>query len=334
MTAIAQQGDSHIQRNATVVNLLNKASGIPTMYIPGFIRIFWFLSLVFCLHGQAATTDNRDGMMEVNYWGGKSGRMAYELDVLRAALDATADHYPVYKLTIDPSPLGALRGREMVAKGESLNLYVSGLRHDALTAKGRILMVPTPTMKGLLGYRSLIIRKGDYEKFRHIKSLAQLRKLIIGQGSNWEDAATLRHNKLRIDDSGRYENLLNMLNHHRFDAVLLGAVEAPAVLAESPLRDRLMILPEAIVYYPHAMIFQVSGKAPQLAERLRTGMRILEENGTISALMEHHFGDTLSQLRGHQPHVIVLEHPTPEHLPDLVTPKLLNALPWIEDSPR
>ncbi len=289
--------------------------------------------LALSLHGHAADTGSHNGMMEVNYWGGKSGRMAYELDVLRAALDATADTYPVYKLTIDPSPLGALRGREMVAKGESLNLYVSGLRHDTLTARGRILMIPTPTMNGLLGYRSLIIRKSDYPKFKDISSVEELRQLVIGQGSNWEDAATLRHNKLRIDDSGRYENLLNMLNHHRFDAVLLGAVEAPAVLAESPLRDRLMVLPEAIVYYPHAMIFQVSGKAPQLAERLQLGMQILEENDTISALMEHHFGDTLSQLRSHQPHVIVLEHPTPEHLPSLITPKLLNALPWIEETP-
>lgn len=274
---------------------------------------------------MAQATDQEE-VMAVNYWGGKSGRMAYELDVLRAAMERTADDYPVYKMTIDPSPLGALRGREMVAKGESLNLYVSGLRHDALTENGRILMVPTPTMKGLLGYRSLIIRKSDYHKFKNIRTLEQLRELVIGQGSNWEDAATLRHNRLRIDDSGRYENLLGMLNHHRFDAVLLGAVEAPAVLAENPVRDSLMILPDVIVYYPHAMIFQVSGKAPQLAERLQQGMKLLEEDGTISELMEHHFSDTLAMLRAHQPKVIVLQHPTPDQLPGLLTPKLLSTL--------
>lgn len=292
----------------------------------GFRKIFSLLLLFPCLLFPMAQAADHEEVMAVNYWGGKSGRMAYELDVLRAAMERTAEDYPLYKMTIDPSPLGALRGREMVAKGESLNLYVSGLRYDELTKNGRILMVPTPTMMGLLGYRSLIIRKSDYPTFKNIRTLEQLREIVIGQGSNWEDAATLRHNQLRIDDSGRYENLLGMLNHHRFDAVLLGVVEAQAVLSESPVRDSLMVLPDVIVYYPHAMIFQVSGEAPELAERLRRGMEILEEDGTITALMEHHFNDTLNMLRAHKPTVIVLQHPTPDQLPGLLSPKLLPAL--------
>jgi len=292
------------------------------MNIAGLISKVASIFLILSLQAFAAHPQDTDAIMEVNYWGGKNGRMAYELDVLRAALEASAEHFPAYQLTIDPSPLGALRGREMVAKGELLNIYVSGLRHDHLTEQGRIVMVPTPTMKGLLGYRSLIIRKGDHEKFKQITSIDQLQQLVIGQGRNWEDVVTLQHNQLRIDDSGRYENLLNMLNHHRFDTVLLGALEAPAVLAESGLNDQLMILPEMMVYYPHAMIFQVSGNAPLLVERLRLGMQVLEENGTLRQLVGRHFGETIDQLRRQKSHFIVLEHPTPEDLPSLIAPRL------------
>lgn len=263
--------------------------------------------------------------MEVTLWGGKNARTAYETQLLQAVLDHTADQYPAYRLSVNNQHLGAQRGRQAVADGELANVYVSGLRDDDFTRAGRLLVVPHPTMKGLLGYRAAIIRKADQQRFAKAAAQHQLRNLTVGQGSHWADADILRHNAFSVNDSGRYENLLEMLAYGRFDTVFLGIAEAADEIAASRAAEQLTVAEHTLIYYPHAMVFYVSARERELAERIALGLKRVEEDGTLDALLHHHFGDAIALIRRSDTQLLVLEHPSPSLVPALEKPLLATS---------
>ncbi|UTF58598.1 transporter substrate-binding domain-containing protein [Gilvimarinus sp. DA14] len=260
--------------------------------------------------------------MKVTLWGGKNGRTAYEADLLQAILQATDDEYPAYQFSINNDLLGSERGRQAVAQGDIVNVYVSGLQRDNYTESGQLLPIELPTMNGLLGYRAAIVRTTELPQIQNSAAQNQLRNLVIGQGKGWLDTDILRFNDYTVDDSGRYENLLNMLAYGRFDAVLLGLAEAQSELRASAAASQLSILPELILYYPHAMVFYVSGSQPELAQRIHQGLVKVTDNGTLNQLMQRHFGSALEAIRQRETQMLVLDHPNPTLFPDLKTPLL------------
>lgn len=291
-----------------------------------------FISLMFCAsYGVCAPTEAESvnvpstastSQMHVTLWGGKSGRTAYEAELLHTILDTTAEQFPSYQYTVNNDLLGAQRGRQAVAEGELVNVYVSGLREDHYTQTGQLIAIELPTMNGLLGYRAAIVRKAEQAQMQSAAAQYRLRNLVIGQGKDWADADILRFNRFTVDDSGRYENLLDMLAYKRFDAVFLGLAEAQNELHASRAANELSILHELIIYYPHAMVFYVSGKQPMLAERIRQGLSQITVNGTLDRLLEKHFGDALDTIRSQNVNLLVLDHPNPGLAPGLQQPLL------------
>ncbi|WP_040515986.1 transporter substrate-binding domain-containing protein [Gilvimarinus chinensis] len=289
-----------------------------------FISLMFCASYGFCAEAEPASVPSAasNSQMHVTLWGGKSGRTAYEAELLQTILDATAEQFPSYQYTVNNDLLGAQRGRLAVAEGELVNVYVSGLREDHYTQTGQLIAIELPTMNGLLGYRAAIVRKAEQAQIQSATAQYQLRNLVIGQGQGWADTDILRFNRFTVEDSGRYENLLDMLAYKRFDAVLLGLAEAHHELQSSRAANELSILPELIIYYPHAMVFYVSGKQPILAERIRQGLSQITHNGTLDGLLEKHFGDALEAIRSPNASLLVLEHPHPGLAPNLQQPLL------------
>jgi hypothetical protein len=286
------------------------------------------LLLVLCAAASIAfahadTSAPARELMQIKLHNPASNRSAYSLALLQAILERTAPHYPPYKLTVNDARSGPQRGRTMVAAGRVANVYVSGLREDKFTQDGSIIMLRQPLMKGLLGYRSAIIRRRDAQRFAQAVRDDTLRDLVIGQGRGWEDVYMLRYNHFTVEDSAHYDNLLRMLAYQRFDAVFLGTTEAQQALAASPLRDELTVADAPIIYYPLGIVFHVSGSQPQLAQRLRDGLKLVIADGTLDALLEQHFAKAIAYIRAHESQLLVLSHPNPELLPELVTPQLL-----------
>ncbi|MDO3385179.1 transporter substrate-binding domain-containing protein [Gilvimarinus sp. SDUM040013] len=245
--------------------------------------------------------------LEVRYWGGTPGRVEYELEVLREALDAASD--APYTVQHNVQSYGSDRGRQEIALGDRVNVYASAYQHDALVTTGQLIPVERPLLKGLLGYRSLIVRKQDLAKFAAMTRLSDLQQVVVGQGSGWFDAQVYRHNGIEVDESARFRLLLGMLSHKRFDTVILGVMEAAPTLAGSQYADELSVVPGLGVYYPHPLIYYVSANAPQLAERLQRGMDLLQANGKLDMLFAQHYGDLIETMRASWQHLIILEHP-------------------------
>ncbi|WP_049723393.1 type 2 periplasmic-binding domain-containing protein [Gilvimarinus polysaccharolyticus] len=283
-------------------------------------------------NAQSEQQQNNDAAMPVTLWAGKAARGLYEIALLSAILDSTADHYPSYKLSVNNAPLGTLRGRQVIAEGKLANVYVSGLREDQYTRDNTILLIRQPVMKGLLGYRAAIIRQGDDQRYAQAAAEHDLRNLIIGQGHSWEDAAILRHNGFTINDNGRFETMFEMLAYARFDAIFLGVAEIEQEFSANKLHEQLTIAYQPIIYYPHAMVFQVSGKHPELAQRIEQGFKIVSDNGTHDQLLKQYFGPAIQRIGDPNTDILVLTHPNPVLMAELAQPLLAHKPQPIEKS--
>jgi hypothetical protein len=291
-------------------------------------RAYWLMigGLLLCwvslAQAQPPTGAQPLSDSNVVLWANPNGRGRYELALLRAILKRTAANHPAYTLSLNSTPLGSSRGRQGVADGLIANVYVSALRQDHYTREKKLLLVRQPIANGLLGYRAAVILPQNRERYKHSTAQHKLRNLTIGQGRNWQDANILRHNHFTVDDSGWFENLFDMLVYQRFDAVFLGLLEVAQEVAASPLQEQLSIAYQPIIYYPLAMVFQVSGHNPKLAQRIEKGLEQVINDGTRDQLLEQHFGDAIQRIRNPNAQILVLEHPNATLMPDLIKPQL------------
>ncbi|NQZ08240.1 MAG: hypothetical protein HRT35_13865, partial [Algicola sp.] len=153
-----------------------------------------------------------------------------------------------------------------------------------------LLPIRIPLLKGLMGYRIFIIRQEDQVKFRDINTLAQLRKLIAGQGHDWPDTQILRANKLKVTTSSSYIGLFEMLQSKRFDYFPRSITEAQS---EQPLYQPKGLITEdsLLLHYIAPFYFFVALANTTLAKRLETGLQIALEDGSFDILLNSYFLD-------------------------------------------
>lgn len=265
------------------------------------------------------------GEMVVKYWDGTAGRNDYEVALLQLALDKTADRYPPYTMTHYEADLGSLRGRREVARGKLINTYCAPIRPPGSPHEKQIISVPIPVLKGLLGYRTLIVRADRVEEFRAITSREELRRQTVGQGQNWPDVAVYEHNGFPVMDAGFYDNLFAMLHYRRFDYLALGVNEAAQeIRRHNSGRELFAAVPDKVIYYPLPVVYHFSASAPQLARRVEEGLRLAGQDGSMDALFKAHFGQELEMLRQPGLQVFVLENPWLEDRLGLEFPQLIE----------
>ena len=140
-----------------------------------------------------------------------------------------------------------------------------------------------PLLKGLIGYRLLVIRKEDQAKFAKITTKGELLALRAGQGMHWPDTEILRANKFQVTEAMAKENLYKMLVAKRFDFFPRGATEVN-LEADLIRAQNLMVEPRLILHYPAALYFFVNKKNTELAQRLEKGFSIIQRNGEFDKL--------------------------------------------------
>ena len=144
-----------------------------------------------------------------------------------------------------------------------------------------------PLMKGLMGYRLLIIRAEDQQWFRRLQTIDELRELRAGQGHDWPDTEILRANGLAVEGEEEYDSLFSLLQQGRFDYLPRAINEPWEELAARPNMD-LMVEQGLLLYYPTAEYFFVNRQNTVLAERLEKGLRLAIEDGSFDKLFREH----------------------------------------------
>ncbi len=279
-----------------------------------------FLILLLSFSGNLLANTTQEGMVYRYWdWGKTPKRDDYQISALRLALEKTQSEYGAFTIVRHKEDFTTSRVRREVNRGEIVNTQAGPwrpLETDINKLSERSLRVEISILRGLLGYRQLIIRKTDEQLFKKITSAEALKTLVAGQARGWQDVDIFRFNGYRVDDSANLSTLFSMLNSKRFDYFPMSIAEAPSALKANPEYSQgFMIVPNIIIYYPLPIIFYVSESQPQLAERLRKGLIMAEKDGSLDKLFKQFFADDIAQVKKQNPRCFVLENPyIPEHL--------------------
>ncbi len=221
----------------------------------------------------------------------EDARNGYFVQVLGLALQKTEATDGPFRLVESTVAVAGDRSLEGVAAG----ILDVDWRLTSREREEQFLPVRVPLLKGLSGYRALLIREGDQGRFDAVRTLEDLGKFKAGQGTGWVDADILRANDLPVVEVEGYDTLFFLLAQGRFDYFPRNVSE---IVEEAQAhRGRGLVVERGLLlHYPVAEYFFVSRKNPALADRLARGLSLALRDGSFDELF-----------RGFPPHKLVLE---------------------------
>ena len=231
------------------------------------------LLLFFCCSSTAVKAAPQPYIVSIQVAPPQGGD--YFIDLLNLILNASKAPEEVIVFHFGDKQLSQARWIMAVTQDTGNNILwvmTNQLRENNLRA------IRAPLLRGLMGYRALVIRKDDEEKFKHIKTLQDLLDLKAGQGMHWPDTDILRANQFQTVEAIEKKNLYKMLAANRFDFFPRSITEL--YLEEDFIRDQnLMVEPRLLLHYPAELYFFVNKKNTELADRLEKGWAIIQKNG-------------------------------------------------------
>jgi len=190
-----------------------------------------------------------------------------------------------YSLEMTPEPVSAPRARAMLDSGEVSALDLGASQQTW----AQYLAVPFPIDRGLLGWRVFLIRKDHESDFARIKSLEDLKKLTVGQGSTWPENRILTNAGLHVETNINTKSLVAMLEGQRFDFVSLGINEIYGVLdAHKDVAPDVTVEKHIVVTYPYGRFFYVKQGNEALRDTILHGLQVAFEDGSYQALFDNH----------------------------------------------
>lgn len=267
------------------------------------IKYYIFIFLLLC-SGQASACNL---LLHTGSESVKDQRSQYFIDVLRLALDKTPDLGECFTLKALQSPMYQARALKSLDKDYGVDIVWSMTSKERET---KFLPIRIPLLKGLLGFRTFIIRRIDEEKFANIQSLKELQSLVIGQGRNWPDTKILRANNFSVVEGGSYDGLFKMLQLKRFDYFPRGVTEIWEELLAHQGKD-LIMEQTLLLHYNAPIYFFVSKKNTALAERIERGLILAIKDGTFDTLFMNNsvYKKYFGQLRIESRRTIELNNP-------------------------
>ncbi len=248
----------------------------------------------------------------------KDGRAIFPIAVLQLALEHSGREF---RLQPSQATMQQARSIRMLSDGRELDV----LWTVATPAREKQLRpIRIPIDLGLIGWRVLLIRSGDAQRFASIDSIAALSLLLGGQGHDWPDLAILRANGLQVAASPTYEGLFAMLVRGHIDYFPRGIDEVDRELerrSETPVE----IEPTLLLHYPAPLYFFVNPGNDALARALETGLEACIADGSLRDALQQRFSERISSLNIAQRKILELHN---ADLPE-ATPLARNEL-WFE----
>jgi hypothetical protein len=177
-------------------------------------------------------------------------------------------------------------------------------------------VVPLPLCRGLFGWRLLMVRPADRERWASARTLADLQSTRFAQSGDWVDSAILRANGLRVREASSIDLLYDMVTSGRADALPRAAAE---LSWEQELRGPSLVLePHLLLRYTAPLVFVVPVKRIELAAALQTGLERLQDSGQFERIFREHLYPDLRPWNLKQRRVLSLRNPwLPPGLPPL-----------------
>ncbi len=244
----------------------------------------------------------------------KDVRHIYRFELLKLALEKTAPSYGEYEIVYTETKM--TQSRALVELENNGVIDIIALPSN-LEREKKFLPIRIPIMKGILGYRVFIINKNQKEKFRKIKSFADLKKLKAGAGHDWADVPILKYNGIPVETGSNYEGLFQMLAVNRFDYFPRGVNEAwNEIDARKDSLPDLMIEDSLALYYPFPVYYFLNKKNTATSKRIEKGLEYAINDGSFDNLFNRYFRSSLAKANLKNRRIFILKNPSlPEGTP-------------------
>lgn len=183
-----------------------------------------------------------------------------------------------YTLNVQKGHQSAITSRRMLEAGETDVIWATTSKE----LEEKFIAVRVPLYKGLMGYRTLLIKPDKQALFNNIQTLDDLKKVTLGQVHSWADTAVLEANGLKVIKATKHKSLFNRLKKGSFDAApraihetILEASEHPELTSEKRL----------LLHYQLPMYFFVNPRKPELAHQLTYGLSKAIRDGSLDILL-------------------------------------------------
>lgn len=263
-----------------------------------FVQIFndfktwrWFASMIlvaalpsYGYQSRSLCRDDQVDVVRVPYFDQLAKKNdAFFIDILSLALEKTQHCIGDYRVIHFLHKYSSKRFRaELFKRDGVIDIYWS---MNSPQIQKDLLPIKIPLLRGMNGYRVLVIRREDEGKFKNIHSLEDLSALSAGQGVDWPDVDILRHNGLKVITSNESDLLYKMLAGKRFDYFPRGVHEAWNEL-ELNADDNLMVSNDVVLFYPAPVFFIVNKNNSELAKRIYRGLELAKADGSFQRLFD------------------------------------------------
>ncbi|KZN50201.1 transporter substrate-binding domain-containing protein [Pseudoalteromonas luteoviolacea] len=214
------------------------------------------------------------------------GAHPYVVDLIKLALSYQEESYKLRYIDNIPTQSRAIR---LLGKDNGIDIFwsVTSSERENIARAVRV-----PIVKGLLGYRILVINEENQEKFSQLNHISQLEKFHFGLRYDWPDHSIFIDNKLSVNEFKTFTGALNMLKSNRFDAVPISILELPDLVKSYQTYAEQKLL----LYYPSAVYLFVEKFDQALHSALSSGLDKALQDGQFEKLFKQYFHELVSEL--------------------------------------
>jgi hypothetical protein len=163
--------------------------------------------------------------------------------------------------------------------------------------------------KGVMGYRVLMVRKGDSQRFAEIKTIQDLMRLTFIQGHDYPDTPILRVVGLNVDEGSNYEPMISMLKNKRVDAFPRGMTEPWVEMHDLNMDKDVEVEPHLMIAYHAPCYFFFSKKDSKFYDRFARGFQKIREDGTFDEIFNKHYHEAVQRVNLAKRFIFYIDNP-------------------------
>lgn len=230
-------------------------------------------------------------------------RSNYQIELLQLALKKAgvkANIKPAQELLSQPDVIKTLNqdtGKITVAW-----FMTTPEREEAM------LPIRIPIDKGLIGWRIAIVKAEQFDRFRNIRSAADLKKLTAIQAHGWPDVEILRANGLQVLEVDHYEDNFRKASQLKNHYLPRSLIEYRNEL-EDHRELGLIEEPHMVIRYPAASYFFLPKSQAALADKIRNGLEIALLDGSFDRLFYTYHSKYIESVGLERRNIVELKNP-------------------------
>jgi hypothetical protein len=242
---------------------------------------------------------------------GQDTRADFAFKLLQLSLDKTRPEYGDYRLERLPPSMNLTRAIYELKRNTYENFYILGGMDMVHENDKNLDYVDFPIDMGMHSYRVCFASEKSREKVAKVRTLHDVKKLTIGQGTNWPDVEILRHNGIKVFEVPVYTSLFKLLAVGRIDLFCRGITELQNEYQVYGNKGHFFVEESFVLHYPMPWVLFLNKKSVLAKQRIEAGLKLAVEDGSVEKLFELYNRDAISFAAMKARKVIKLENPFP-----------------------